>query len=170
MILVTAALYGHSVPPDSRFLVLVVLAFGAAMAAGFLGGDAAANGRIPLPGAVDAPIAVSTAGGVAVLIIVMLVGYYIYVRPALSTRSEVVAVLPSGVPRYFIIDNLTPESVADVAQFRTVGNRQLLYVEFVPGKALGKVVLTYPSDSDNPLKKVVYQVKSSGELTADPSN
>jgi hypothetical protein len=167
MVLVIAAVLGREVPANSRFLVLVVLAFGAAMSAGFLGGTASAKGTVRLPEALNTPIAVSTTGGVAVLVVVLLVGYYFYVKPAFPARSQIITLLPSGIPRYFIVDNLTPDALADVGQFRSLGNRQFLYMEFLPGKALGKVRLTYPGDADNPIKKVVYQVKTDGELTTD---
>jgi len=37
----------HPVPPGSRFLVLIVLALGTALSSAFLGGTAAAAGRVP---------------------------------------------------------------------------------------------------------------------------
>lgn len=81
MALVGASLFGYQVPPDSRFLVVVVLAFGAALSVSFLGGNAAAEGKIPIPFFKDHPIAFSATGGVAILIIVLLIGYWTYVRP-----------------------------------------------------------------------------------------
>lgn len=75
--LVFASLSGHEVPTGSRFLVIAVFALGCALAATFLGGEAAASGRIPFVG--DAhPLAISTTGGIAVLIIVLVLGHYFY--------------------------------------------------------------------------------------------
>jgi hypothetical protein len=165
MAVAVAALFGHEVPAESRFLILVVLAFGAAMAAGFFGGKAAAKGMIPFT-----PIAVSTTGGVAVLVIVLLLGYYLYVEPTSPARSQIVTVVPSGVPRDFTIDNLSPDSLADVGQFRTIGDRQFLYVEFLPGKLSGRLRLTYPDGSGPGFKKTVYRVKTDGELVTQPEN
>jgi hypothetical protein len=165
MALAVAALFGHEVPTESRFLVLVVLAFGAAMAAGFLGGKAAAEGKIPFT-----PIAVSTTGGVAVLVIVLLLGYYLYVKPTSPAGSQIVVATPSWVPRDFTIDNLSPDSVADVGQVRTIGNRQFLYVEFIPGKPSGRLRLTYLGGSGPGLERAVYLVKTDGELVRQPEN
>jgi hypothetical protein len=81
MALVASEVIGHPVPPNGRFLVVAVLGLGAALSGGFLGGDAATKGNIPLPFAKEHPIAFSASGGVAILVIVLLIGYYVYVRP-----------------------------------------------------------------------------------------
>jgi hypothetical protein len=62
-----------------------VLALGAALSGSFLGGSAAAEGKIPLPFVKDHPIAFSAGGGVAILVIVLVIGYYIYIRPSQSS-------------------------------------------------------------------------------------
>ena len=77
--LVTA---GTQVPCDSRFLVVSVLALGAALASSFLGGSAAAKGALPLPFTKDHPLQISVAGGIAVLIIVIIIGGKLYVPAA----------------------------------------------------------------------------------------
>ena len=76
-----ATLTHFNVPPDARFLVLVVLALGAAMSVAFLGGAAIVEGKIPIPGLAIDPIAFSAGGGIAVLIIVLLIGYFLYIEP-----------------------------------------------------------------------------------------
>jgi hypothetical protein len=78
--LVIAGLFGYPIPPDSKFVVVVVLALGSALATSFLGGWAVAEGRIPIPLVQAHPLQVSVGGGVAVLVIVLLLGYWIYVR------------------------------------------------------------------------------------------
>jgi hypothetical protein len=62
-----------------RFLVVVVFALGCALAVAFLGGDAAASGKIPFFGS-DTPLAISATGGIAALVIVLVLGYYFYVK------------------------------------------------------------------------------------------
>jgi hypothetical protein len=168
--LTLASLFNFEVPAESRFLVLVVLSFGAATSAGFLGGAATARGKIPLPGTLKNTFAVSTAGGVAVLLILLLVGYYLYVEPAAHARSQVVLTLPPGAPRDFTIENLSPEKIVDVGEVRSVGNRQFLYVEFLPGKSSGDVRLTYLKNSGPGFESVVYEVKSDGRLVERPQN
>lgn len=55
--------------PQTRLPISIVGALGVALAASFLGGAAIAQGRIPLPGGMD-PIVFSSAGGIAVFVIV----------------------------------------------------------------------------------------------------
>ena len=69
---------GKEVPCQSRFLVVAILGFGAALASSFLGGSAAASGAIPIPFAKDHPIQISVYGGIAVLIIIMILGSNLY--------------------------------------------------------------------------------------------
>lgn len=166
--LTLASVFKLEVPTESRFLVLVVLSFGAATSAGFLGGAATARGKIPLPGTLKNTFAISTAGGVAVLLILLLVGYYLYVKPAGFAGSQVVLILPPGAPRDFTIENLSPERIVDVGEVRTVGNRQFLYVEFLPGKSSGDIRLTYLKKSGPGFENVVYEVKADGQLVAQP--
>jgi hypothetical protein len=102
MWLVYSEISGHPVPASGRFLVICVLAFGAAASGSFLGGQAAASGNIPLPGAQNHPIAFTAAGGVAILVIVLLVGYFAYVRPGPPTactpsdRTQLFALIRQG--------------------------------------------------------------------------
>jgi hypothetical protein len=77
--LVVAALLGKPVPPEARLLVVSVLAIGIALSLGFLGGTASISGKLQnIPGL--SPVAFSAAGGVAVFVIVYLVGYFVYAR------------------------------------------------------------------------------------------
>lgn len=76
--LVFAAIFGHQVPCGSRFIVVIIFALSAAMAASFLGGSAAARGHIPLGGARAHPVAFGVGGGIAVLLIVTVLGSYLY--------------------------------------------------------------------------------------------
>jgi hypothetical protein len=111
---------------------------------------------------------VSTAGGVAVLLILLLVGYYLYVKPAPQARSQLILTLPRGAPRDFTIENLSPERIVDVGEVRTAGNRQFLYVEFLPGESSGDVRLTYLRDSEPKFENVVYEVRADGRLVERP--
>ncbi len=71
---------GYGVPHTSRFIVTVVLALSAGLSTHFLGGSAAASGHIPLPLAREHPIRFAATGGVAVLVMVLALGYVFYVR------------------------------------------------------------------------------------------
>ncbi len=77
--LVVMSVLGKPIPPESRLLVVFVLAIGVALSAGFLGGTASASGKLPLPGGLD-PVSFSVAGGIAVFVIVFLIGYVGYGR------------------------------------------------------------------------------------------
>lgn len=78
MALVLMAAFGNEVPAGSRFLVVSVLAFGAGLASAFLGGAAAATGRIALPLAYKHPLEFSATGGIGVLLLVMVLGNTLY--------------------------------------------------------------------------------------------
>jgi hypothetical protein len=79
MALVVASVLGREVPDGSKFLVTAVFALGCALSATFLGGDAVASGKIPFL-ADKSPLAISATGGIAVLVIVLVLGYYFYVK------------------------------------------------------------------------------------------
>jgi hypothetical protein len=69
---------GHQVPCDSRYLVSVTLSLGAALSAAFLGGSASARGAFPVPFLRDKPMAVSASGGVAVLIVMLVLTHNLH--------------------------------------------------------------------------------------------
>ena len=79
MILVILAIVGYEVPESSRFLVVVVLALGAALSSAFLGGYASAEGRLTIPGFDTTPFQVGFGGGLAVLLVFLIVGNLLYV-------------------------------------------------------------------------------------------
>lgn len=74
MVLVLLSTWGHPVPKDARFLVVIVLAFSGALSAGFLGGNASARGAIPLPSAEEHSLSIALTGGIAVLVILLVLG------------------------------------------------------------------------------------------------
>lgn len=79
--LVIASVLGKPVPPDSRLLVVAVLAIGIALSISFLGGTAFVSGKLGnMPRGID-PVVFRAGGGVAVFILVFLIGYLAYVRP-----------------------------------------------------------------------------------------
>ena len=53
---------------------MIVLALSGALSAGFLGGNASARGSIPVPLLNEHPLAVAFTGGVAVLIVLLILG------------------------------------------------------------------------------------------------
>lgn len=76
--LVIAAMFDKAVPQSAKFIVIVVLAIGTALATTFLGGTAAVNGTIPLPFLKGSPMTFAAGGGLAALIIVLIFGWYFY--------------------------------------------------------------------------------------------
>lgn len=68
-------------PGPATFAHIFVGAFGCAMAAAFLGGDASAKGHLPIPFLNNHPLATSATGGIAVFIIVLVLGYTLFIRP-----------------------------------------------------------------------------------------
>ena len=75
--LVGASVYGKVVPEGGKFPVVIVLALGTALSASFLTGHATMTGQIPFFGD-KYPLAVSLGGGFAILILILLVGWKIY--------------------------------------------------------------------------------------------
>ena len=100
--LVIASLFAVEVPDSSRFSVVVVLALGSALATSFLGGKAVAEGRIAIPFLQNHPLKFSTGGGIAVLIIILLLGYGTYGRSTPPPRSE---------PLVYSVDSMEPEQI-----------------------------------------------------------
>jgi hypothetical protein len=60
-----------------------------ALSTAFIGGDAAANGHIPIPGASEHPVRFSMTGGLAVFVILILIGTWVYPKPTLKAISMV---------------------------------------------------------------------------------
>jgi hypothetical protein len=97
MAIVVSSLFGHEVPINGRFSVIAVLAFGAALSFAFIGGTAAAHGSIPIPFSEQKPVAFSVTGGIAVFIVVLALGYYLYI-PANQSFTATITLLADGVP------------------------------------------------------------------------
>lgn len=125
VILVILSLLGKSIPPDSRSLVVLVLAIGIALSAGFLGQTASASGKLPLPAGLS-PVSFSVAGGIAVFVIVLLVGYLSYGRAGEDSVSLAGTVLDAdstlGIPGATIVIrtdlNIYERQVTDAGDFR----------------------------------------------------
>ena len=77
MVLVVASVLGHQIPNGSKFLVVAAFALGCALSTTFLGGEAVASGKIPFFGKAN-PLLISTTGGIAVLVIILVLGHYFY--------------------------------------------------------------------------------------------
>lgn len=76
--LLFAALFDRHVGADDRYLVPIVLAIGAGLSAGALGGSAALEGVVPIPWLGNSAPRMALAGGSAVMIIVLLLGRSLY--------------------------------------------------------------------------------------------
>jgi len=74
MFLIGLAVMGYEVPERQRFLVVIVLALFGGLSAGFLGGNASARGSIPFQPAQEHPVKFALTGGVATLILLLIIG------------------------------------------------------------------------------------------------
>jgi len=117
---------GKAVPPESRPLVVTVLAIGIALSISFLGGTALVSGKLGnLPWGVN-PVTFRAGGGVAVFVIIFIIGYFIYVRNAderVTLTGSVVDVNGSvGISSATIIINTDADTykrqTADTGDFR----------------------------------------------------
>jgi hypothetical protein len=61
--------------PEFHGILVMVLALGSAASCGYLGGWAAVKGQLPLPWANHHPIAFGVGGGIAVLVLILLLGW-----------------------------------------------------------------------------------------------
>ena len=78
MSLVLLAVFGYEIPCNSRFLITLLFSFCVALATAFIGGTAAARGRIPLLDPNKHVVHFSVTGGGAVLIVLLLITPYVY--------------------------------------------------------------------------------------------
>ncbi|HLG57882.1 MAG TPA: hypothetical protein VI485_21230 [Vicinamibacterales bacterium] len=82
------------------FAHVIVTALGVALAAAFLGGDAAAKGSLPIPLLKEQPMAFTVGGGIATFVIVLVLGSALFLgqdpRARVSVRAvpEVVSIAP----------------------------------------------------------------------------
>ena len=164
--LVVAAVLNHDVPTDARFLVLVVLALGAAMSVAFLGGTAAAQGNIPIPGLEQHAIAVSAGGGSATLLIILLLGYYLYVQPSLdSGRDYILTPLPAEIRGDLVIDNDSTDSIVDFGALQTKGKNRYIYVQFRhDGPRAGRIKIRYPKPDQMEIEEATFAVDAKGSF------
>lgn len=78
--LVVASLVEFDVPCNSRFAVIVTLALGARLATSLLGGLALAEGKFADLINFLTPVQFSVGGGVAVIVIMLILGNFLYVQ------------------------------------------------------------------------------------------
>ena len=78
MAILLMTMFNHPVPASGQFIVVIILSFGLAMSFSFVGGSAAASGRIPF--FKDSPVQFAVGGGVAVFVIALLLGWKMYVQ------------------------------------------------------------------------------------------
>jgi hypothetical protein len=70
--------FGRDIACGMRFPVVAILALTSAMASGFIGGSAAARGQVPFRSTKDHPVVFALGGGVAVLVVVLVLGARLY--------------------------------------------------------------------------------------------
>ncbi len=69
----------RSLNSDGRFIIVAIIALGVALSFSFFGGTAAAEGRIPF--FKNSPVVFAVTGGISVFVIVILICWYIYLKP-----------------------------------------------------------------------------------------
>ena len=88
MVIVVGAIFGFEVPAAGRFPLVVVLSLASALSGHFLAWDAAAKGRLPLPGAEGYSFTVGLGSAVTILLIVLIIGDQIYLSRAPVVKLE----------------------------------------------------------------------------------
>jgi hypothetical protein len=57
---------------------VIVMALSAGLSTGYFGGNASAKGSIPIPGAEDHPVRYGVTGGIAVFVILLILGKILF--------------------------------------------------------------------------------------------
>jgi hypothetical protein len=70
--------WGHVVPHEEKYLVIIVLALSGSLAAGFLGGSASARGVTEIPFVNKSPLTVAFTGAIAVLVVLLTLGWRLF--------------------------------------------------------------------------------------------
>jgi|GEM_PF-3578936 len=97
MALIVAEIFGHPVPQNAKMLVVFLLSTVLAAGFSFIGGHAIAEGNIPIPGVEKDPVKFGVGGGIAVFVIVVLIGYKTYAsEPGATGSSENKVIQPVG--------------------------------------------------------------------------
>lgn len=80
MLMVVLSAFGLLIPQSERYLAIFVLSLGASLASAFLGGHAAAKGTLRWPFKLgnQKPLEFGVAGGVAVLVILLFLGWLLF--------------------------------------------------------------------------------------------
>lgn len=79
-LLVVLSLFGREIPTTSRFIVVAFLALTIGLSSTFLGGDAVTRGGVNLPFFKESPMSFAATGGIGAFVIVLVLGYVLYVR------------------------------------------------------------------------------------------
>ncbi|HEX3525564.1 MAG TPA: hypothetical protein VH988_00730 [Thermoanaerobaculia bacterium] len=82
----------------ATFAHIFVGAFGAALSAAFLGGDASAKGHLPIPFLNNNPVAASATGGIAVFIIALLLGSTLFLRKSSVPNPDYISINAGPAP------------------------------------------------------------------------
>jgi hypothetical protein len=134
---------GITVHSGNCFPIVAVFSLGAAIGAGFLTGAAAIRGQIPIPGTEKKPIVAGASGGVAVLLIVFLIGYLLACRGIDAPTSVTVNADPNNLGSTTIaydgssFDHDALDNVAEIWDSPAHGNVVQFRVTFKPGKENG---------------------------------
>jgi hypothetical protein len=82
------SVFGYRIPDDSRYVFSAFFSLGAGLSTGFLGADAIAKGKLPLPFAEKHAIEFGTGGAIAVVIIVFVLSIWASSGPSATRRVD----------------------------------------------------------------------------------
>ena len=86
--LIGVSILHFEVPPSATPLVIIVVALSMALSLAFIGGSAAAEGKIPIPYVKDNPVGFSVSGGIAVFVIVLVISFWLFGTPPGKTNTN----------------------------------------------------------------------------------
>jgi hypothetical protein len=102
-------------PAQPIFAHVIVTALGVALAAAFIGGDAAAKGSVPIPWIKNDPMAFTVAGGIGTFVIVLVLGWALFLNNASPSPRARVSV--RAIPETIRVEPLT---VADREKYQSI--------------------------------------------------
>ena len=81
MTVILLGIFGHEIPDSVKFPIAMVFSLGCGLSGSFLGGSAAAQGKIPIPGINKHPITFAVTGGTAITVMILGLSYWLYLHP-----------------------------------------------------------------------------------------
>jgi hypothetical protein len=164
-LIIAAIIVGKNVVQDNKVLIVMVFSLGTTIGSSFLFGAACVNGNIPIPFSKKRPIEFTATGGIAVLVISMLLSFYVVSHlDGQENDKELVFTInadPEGRGGQPILyDNNNPDVYPrnNVSNVEYDSKNRTFTIRLVPGAKEGSFSAIHLSKSNGPTLQVTYFV------------